>query len=137
DKDVLMAAEQAAGQSGGMIEVIPTRSVAAGLAAAVAYRPEGDADDVAEQMREAMEDVRSIEATTSIRDAVVDGVEVRSGEGIALLDGVLVCCEPTVEEAALAALERAVTPASGLITVYAGSGAPAGGEVLRRAIEEA
>ncbi|MPZ98222.1 MAG: DAK2 domain-containing protein [Dehalococcoidia bacterium] len=137
DKDVLMAAEQAAAQSGGLIEVIPARSVAAGLAAAVAYLPEGDADNVAEQMREAMGDVRSIEATVSVRDAVVDGVDVRSGDGIALLDGVLVCCEPTVEDAALAAIRRAVTPASALITLYAGAGAPGGGDVLRRIIEDA
>jgi uncharacterized protein len=138
DKDVLMAAEQAAQESEGFVTVIPTRSIAAGLAAAVAYMPEGDPEEVAGQMREAAEDVHCIEVTRSVRDATVDGVTVREGEAIAFLDGRLVTGGGSLEEALRTALEQAVEEGSSLATVYLGRDAEAdAGARVTALIEEA
>jgi DAK2 domain fusion protein YloV len=120
DKDVLMAAGQAAAEAPELIIVIPTRSAAAGLSAAVPYLPEGDADALAEQMTEAVEGIRSVEVSVSVRDATVDGVEVAAGDAIALLDGVLTARAASVDEALMAGLAEAVSDESELVTLYLG-----------------
>jgi dihydroxyacetone kinase-like predicted kinase len=122
DKDVLMAAETAAAQAPGFITVISTRSAAAGLAAAVAYQPGGDASRVVEEMREAAEAVRCVEVSRAVRAATVDDVAVREGDAIALVDDVLVAATATLEEALLAGLEAADAATAELVTLYLGAG---------------
>ncbi|MEX2229814.1 MAG: DAK2 domain-containing protein [Dehalococcoidia bacterium] len=124
DKDVLMAAEQAARAAGGRVIVVPSRTVVAGLAAAVAYSPDGEAAAVAERMGRAIAATRSVEVTRAVRDAVVDGVRVSAGDGIALVDGVLVARADDLDRALLLGLERAVGTDSSLVTVYLGADAP-------------
>lgn len=138
DKDVLMAAERAADEAPELITVIPTRSAAAGLAAAVPYLPEGDADDIAAQMRDAVEGVSAVEVSVSVRDATVDGVAVREGDAIALVDGVLMATAQDVDEALLAGLEHAVSDEAELVTLYLGADASdEDGERVTALIEEA
>ncbi len=133
DKDVLMAAEQAARASGGLVTVIPTRTIAAGLAAAVAFMPDGDPVDLAAQMLDAIEQVRSVEVTNAVRDAVVDGITVRAGDAITLVDGVLVCRCDTLEAALSAGLDAALDESKSLVTAYLGADAP--GDAARRVRE--
>lgn len=122
DKDVLMAAEAAAREAPGFLTVIPARNAAAGLAAAIYYLPEGDHAAIAEDMHGALEDVRCVEVSISVRDASVDGVEVKHGDAIAFLDGRLVAACPTTEGALLAALAPVVSGAVEIVTIYLGDG---------------
>ncbi len=121
DKDVLMAAERAAGEAPELITVIPTRSAAAGLAAAVPYLPEGDANALAAQMTEAVEGIRAVEVSVSVRDATVDGVAVEEGDAIVLVDGVMTATAETVDEALIAGLAEAVDDDAELVTLYLGA----------------
>ncbi len=113
DKDAIMAAEQAAAEAPDFISVVPTRSLPTGVSAAVAYLPEGDPEEIGRAMRAAIEDVRCIEVTWAARDTDIAGVRVVQGQPIALLDGILVAKGPTVEEALLAGLARAVESGPG------------------------
>ena len=133
DPDVLMAAEQAARAEPELIEVVPSRSVAAGLAAAVSYLPDGDAGRVLEDMRHAAGATRVIQLTRAARDATVDGVAVREGEAIAMFEGRLVASAGTLEEALSASLPRAVDERSEIVTLYLGE--DAGPDVDARVIE--
>lgn len=138
DKDVLMAAETAAREAEGFITVVASRNLAAGLSAAIAYRQDGDPDEVAEEMHEALAGVRCIEVSTAVRDASVDGVAVRGGQAIAFLDGRLHAAAATHDEALLAVLGGVVEDASELVTVYLGEDAtPGSAERLVPLIEAA
>src|SRR5690606_4461555 len=112
----------AAREAEGFITVIPTRNAAAGLAAAIYYLPEGEPQAIAEDMQGALEGVHCVEVSVSVRDASVDGVDVKRGDAIAFLDGRLVEAAPSTEDALLAALQRAVEDASELVTLYLGEG---------------
>ncbi len=125
DRDILMAAEQAAREAPDFITVLPTRSAPAGIAAAVAYWPEGDPAEVAARMREAMQNVRSVEISRAARDATVDGVTVNAGDAIALVEGRLVGRAQTLEGALLAGLALAAGDRAEIVTVYLGADAPA------------
>ena len=145
DGDILMAAEAAARESGGFLTVVPSANVAAGMAAAIYYRPTGDLDELDEmivEMTTALADVRCIEVATAVRDASVDGVVVRSGDAIALVDGRMHSAGPTHDDVLLATLTSEVTDGASLITAYLGAsglgadGGAAAGERLERHIAE-
>lgn len=127
DKDVLMAAQRAVAQEPGFLTLIPTRSIAAGLAAALAYQPDGDPTEIGAAMLEATAHVRSVEVSRSVRTATVDGVSIRDGDAIALVDGMLVASAATLEDALLAGLEAAGTEDAELVTLCLGDGAPDSG----------
>ena len=60
------------------------------------------------------------EVVTAVRDAVIDGTEVREGNVMALLRGKLAASTATVEDA-LVSLVRAAEPEEGsLVTLYWG-----------------
>ena len=125
DSNVVLTAHQAAGQDPARITVIPARSVVAGLASAIAFVPDDDLEALAARLTEAAAAVRSVEVTHSVRDTTVDGLAVRTGEAIALVDGRLVATAATLEEALLAGLAHAVEEGSELVSIYLGADAPA------------
>jgi hypothetical protein len=139
DKDVLFAAEAAAAELPGLVTVVPSRNIAAGLSAALAYHAEGDPEDVARTMRETLDYVRCIEVTRAARDATTDGVTVATGDPIVLVDGVLVARAATEEAALLIGIQYADPDGDAeLVTVYLGAGAPAdAAETLPARIEGA
>jgi hypothetical protein len=87
DKNVILAAEQAAKVSSTTVRIVPTRSVAQGMAALVAFDPAKDAASNAKEMGEVADRAHGIEVTRAIRDATIDGQRLHQGEAMALLDG--------------------------------------------------
>ncbi len=124
DKDVLMSAQQAAAASDGFLTVVASRSPASGLTAALEYRGDGDAAAVAAAMVEVMAGVRAVEVSRSVRTATVDGVAIREGDAIALVDGRMVAATETLEDALLAGLDVATEDGGEIVTVYLGQDAP-------------
>jgi uncharacterized protein len=88
--NVVLTAEQAAGMSERHIAVVPTDSIPAGLAAMVAFEPRADAVDNARAMQDAVASVRSAEITHAVRDSELDGVAVKEGQAMGIIDGKLV-----------------------------------------------
>src|SRR5207237_4821457 len=87
DKNVILAAEQAAKVAKAAVRIVRTRNVAQGMAALVAFDPAKDPAEIADEMAEVAERAHGIEVTRAIRDATIDGERVRRGEAMALLDG--------------------------------------------------
>ena len=129
DANVLLAAEQAAGQAPDLVRVVPTRSVAAGLAAALRFVPGEPPDALAAALAGAAAAARCVEVTRAVRDAAADGLRVAAGDAIALVDGRLAARADDLDGALLAGLAAALAGADGaieLVSVYLGAGAPAG-----------
>jgi DAK2 domain fusion protein YloV len=87
DKNVILAAQQAAKVSTVAVHVVPTRNVAQGMAALVAFDPAKEPTDNAKAMAEVADRAHGIEVTRAIRDATIDGEHLKKGEAMALLDG--------------------------------------------------
>jgi DAK2 domain fusion protein YloV len=85
--NVVLTAEQAAAMCDRRVAVVASTSLPAGLAAMVAFDAAGDAAGIAAAMNETLEHVRSAEITHAVRDSEIDGVAVREGEVIGLVDG--------------------------------------------------
>ncbi len=85
--NVVLTAEQAATMCDRRVAVVASTSLPAGLAAMVAFDAAADAAANTAAMAEAMLRVRSAEITHAVRDSEIDGVAVRQGEVIGLVDG--------------------------------------------------
>ncbi|MDP9246172.1 MAG: DAK2 domain-containing protein [Chloroflexota bacterium] len=121
DKNVILAAEQAAKLATGVaVTVVPARNVAQGMAALASWDQGKSPADAIGTMRDAAERAHAIEMTTAIRDAEVDGQRVVKGEHLALLDGKLVA-HADDELAALAEAAKSLS-STGLFTLYVGAG---------------
>ena len=90
NKNILMAAEQAKDLTERTVYVVPSRSTPQGLAAVMAFDYSQDAPTNATLMAEAIHHVVTVELTTAVRTTNVNGIEVKDGDVIGLLDGQLV-----------------------------------------------
>ena len=87
NKNIVPAARQAAEQSTKSVHVVQTVSIPQGIAALFDFNADADADENVESMEEARQEVKTGEITRAARDASIDGVEVREGQFLALLEG--------------------------------------------------
>ena len=121
NKNIILAAKAAAGLTVKKVAVAASRSVSQGLAAMLRLVPDGDFEAVCADMTEALQCVQSGEITTAIRNAEIDGVVVREGEIIALLNDELVLSAPSLEAACLGLLEKANAADYELVTLFYGA----------------
>jgi fatty acid kinase len=134
--NVVMTAEQAARVAGKPVHVVPTESIPAGLAALVAFLGERSAEENAAAMREALAGVATGEIAVASRDASADGVPVREGEFLALLDGDAVAAGAGFDEVASALIERLLAEPRDVLTLLRGEGAPPLNGLLDELAEE-
>ena len=74
--------------------------------------------------RKALAAVKTGDITVAVRNVEIDGVNVKEGQVIALLDGKLVASSNSVEEAVALFLEKANAAEHELITFYSGQDMP-------------
>ncbi len=124
NKNIVLAAQAARDVTVKEVHVVPSRTIPQGLAAMLMHNPEGDLASVAEKMIKSLDTVRTGEVTTATRTVEIDGVNVETGQVIALLDGKLVLAASSVDEACLSLLEKADMDEYELITLYVGGDYP-------------
>ncbi|MFN8615612.1 MAG: DAK2 domain-containing protein [Dehalococcoidia bacterium] len=121
-KNVLLAAEQARELTKATLHVVPTTTLPQGIAAAMAFDPAEPATLNAGEMLAAARQVRTIEVTIAGASRTSEGIAVRAGEAIVLVDGTLAGTSASAEEALLTGLRHAGVSDGQLVTVYAGEG---------------
>lgn len=124
NKNIVMAANQAKEVTVKSVQVVPTRTIPQGLAAMLSFDPGGDVESVAAKMSKAMSNVKTGEITVATRSVEIDGVTVRDGQVITLLDGKLVASAETVENGVLALLEKAEAQEHEIVTLFYGEEMP-------------
>lgn len=122
NKNIVMAANQAKEVTVKNVQVVPTRTVPQGLAAMLSYLPDGDVEAIAEKMSKAMSSVKTGEITVATRSVEIDGVTVRDGQVIALLDGKLVVSAESVEQGVMDLLAKAEAEDHEIVTLFYGEG---------------
>ena len=119
--NIILAAQQAARISNKNVVVIPTKNVAMGIAAAVAFQPDLSADENAERMEEAAQKVRTGTITYAVRDSDFEDMHIAEGDIIGLHNGKVEFKADNVHDVALELLKAIVTEDDGLVTVYYGA----------------
>jgi uncharacterized protein len=120
NKNIVPTAEQVHELVEAEVRVVPTTTIAAGLATMVGFDPEGEPEEVVEEMHEIADVLRSAEVTRAVRDARVGDREVPEGTYMGFLDGELLAVEGGVEDAALRLVERMVGEGADVVTLLRG-----------------
>ncbi|MFN2110842.1 MAG: DAK2 domain-containing protein, partial [Anaerolineae bacterium] len=125
NKNILMAAQQAAEVSKKHVAVVPTRTIPQGVSALLALDQQATLDGNVAAMLRAAKEVITGEVTWATRDVALNGVNVREGDAIGLLDGDLVVDTESFDEAVYWLLAGAEIEDCELVTVYYGEGVEA------------
>jgi DAK2 domain fusion protein YloV len=128
NKNILMAAQQAAKISevntDKHVRVVASRTIPQGISAMMGYMNAidvHDVDELAEQMREMMRDVQTVEITTATRSVKLDGVDVAEGQIIGIADGKLVDSGEDIQAVTVNALRHTISPVVEIVTLYYGA----------------
>ena len=119
--NVIFAANQAAELSSKDVRVIPTKNVAMGIAAAIAFQNDNDPDDNLQRMKEAAQHVKTAMVTYAIRDSEYNGIEIKQGDIIGLHNGQIEFSGHSVHDVVLEMMKEIITDEDELITVYYGA----------------
>ena len=119
--NVIFAANQAAQLSKKDVRVVPTKNVAMGLAAAIAFQNDLDPEENLTRMNEAAEHVKTATITYAIRDSEFEGVSMKQGDIIGLHNGKIEHSGASVRDVALETMKSIVTEEDELITIYYGA----------------
>lgn len=121
NRNVLLAAEQVARLAQKTVHILPTSSLPQAIAAMMAFRSGVPVGEVLEEMRASLAQVRVGEVTWAVRDAKVNGVQVREGQAIGLADGRIVGVGDSVNDAVRALIEALHFDGAEIITLYHGA----------------
>jgi DAK2 domain fusion protein YloV len=122
--NVVLTAEQAAALSAKSLRVVPSRSVQAGVAAAVRFVSTNDADENEEAMLEALAAVSTGEVTIASREARLGGISIREGAFLGLVEDEAVAAADAFDDVALAVAERVLARGHERLDLIAGIDAP-------------
>ncbi|MCW6664672.1 DAK2 domain-containing protein [Aerococcaceae bacterium NML191219] len=120
NKNIIMAAEQAAQVSDIPTVVIPTTTIPQGIASMLAFNPEQAIEENKAAMSEMSQVVTSGQITYSIRDTEIDNVAIKKDDYLGLVNNKIVVSEPSLEEALFATLSQMVDEESELLTLIVG-----------------
>lgn len=121
NKNIVLAAQTASTVTVKKVAVIPCTSVPQGLSSMLRMMPDGDYDQIVEEMKDAVKDVETGEITIATRSVEINGVTVQEGEVIGLLNGKLVTASRSLEQTLLELLEKAETADRERITLFYGN----------------
>ena len=120
NENILLAARQVQALTKKRVVVVPTRDLAQGVAAALAYSEGADLEVGARAMQRAVEGVRTGEVTTAVRAAKLDGFSIKPGDYMGLVAGELAVVCSGLEEAVETVLQRLDVSGANLVTLYRG-----------------
>jgi dihydroxyacetone kinase-like predicted kinase len=121
NKNIILTAQAASQLTVKHVNVISSRSVPQGMAAMMRLIATGDVNDVIADMTAAMNDVETGEITNATRSVDIDGVNVKEGQIICLLNGKLVLAANNLKDAILGLLKKAHADHFELITLFYGA----------------
>jgi len=99
---------------------VPSRTVPQGISALLAFNMQASLAENASTMARALANSDTGEVTIAVRDAHIDGVDVRTGDVIGLLNDTLITKGDTPEEVVFNLLAQMDADQAEVITVYYG-----------------
>lgn len=120
NKNIVMAAEQAAEILGIEAAVVPTKTIPQGMAAILAFNPQATVDENKNNMTEAYAHVKTGQVTFAVRDTSIDGVEIKKDDFMALAEGKIVLSNPSLKEVTTSLIQSLMDEEAEIVTVIYG-----------------
>lgn len=120
NKNIILAAEQAAKFSNKNVQVIPSRSFPQGITGVLAYNPDLEFEENSKRMNKAITTVKTGQITNAVRETKVSGKSIKKGELIGIQDGEITCHSGDIFVTCNQLLEGMVTEEDSVITIFYG-----------------
>jgi uncharacterized protein len=120
NKNIIMAAQQAADVSDEEIYVIPSKTVPQGLSALLAFNPSTDVKANESAMMDALQHVKTGQITFAVRDTQIDGLEIEKDDFMGISEGKIVIKNKDKENAAKELLSQMLDEDSEILTIIFG-----------------
>ncbi|MDR1322147.1 MAG: DAK2 domain-containing protein [Gracilibacteraceae bacterium] len=102
------------------VHVVPTKAAPQAVASLVAYNPDAGVEENMAAMTAAINEVRSGEVTYAVRDSSFEGMTIRAGDVLGLVEGKIVTACDDIEDAALRVLDEMDWRERNVVTVFYG-----------------
>ncbi|WP_391208588.1 DAK2 domain-containing protein [Psychrobacillus sp. L4] len=120
NKNIIMAAEQAAEVLGIEAAVVPTKTLPQGMAAILAFNAQSTVEENKKNMTEAFAHVKTGQVTFAVRDTSIDGVEIKKDDFMAIAEGKIILSTPSREEAATKLAQSLIDENAEIVTIIYG-----------------
>src|SRR5699024_1326230 len=120
NKNIIMAAEQAAELADGNVAVIPTKTIPQGISSILSFQPDIELEANREQMTMAIEDVKSGQVTYAVRDTQIDGITIEKGHYMGIYDGDIKATAKDEQDTVKLLLKEMITEDDEILTVLYG-----------------
>ncbi|MED3562719.1 DAK2 domain-containing protein [Bacillus xiapuensis] len=120
NKNIIMAAQQAADVTEEEIYVIPSKTVPQGLSALLAFNSSANVKTNEAAMMEAMQHVKTGQITFAVRDTQIDGLEIEKGDFMGIAEGKIIVKNQEKVKAAEELLLKMLDEDSEILTILYG-----------------
>jgi DAK2 domain fusion protein YloV len=126
NKNIIPVAQQVDAHTSKTVHVVPTKGITEGFAALLAYDPQAESKENAEEMTEAAANVVAGEVTQAVRDSSCEVGPIATGDWIGIARDGIRAVEPQLGDAATKLLAELVLPSHEIVTIIEGEGSSAG-----------
>ncbi|WP_405102283.1 DAK2 domain-containing protein [Oceanobacillus sp. FSL H7-0719] len=120
NKNIQMAAEQAAEIAEENVAVVPTRTIPQGISAMLVFNPEAALSENQEIMTAASKEVKTGQITYAVRDTQIDGITIKKDHFMGIEDGKIVVSHEDKQESVKLLLEQLITEDDEILTILYG-----------------
>ena len=120
NKNIQLAAKQAAELAEENVFVVESKTAPQGLAAVMVYNPQASAEENFENMQEVLSTVSTLEVTHAVRDTNIEGVEIKKDEFMGIRNGKIVVSNLSLNTVLEELLEKSLDEDSEIVTLYLG-----------------
>ena len=120
NKNIQLAAKQAAELAEENVFVIESKTAPQGLAAVMVFNPQASAEENFANMQEVLSTVSTLEVTHAVRDTNIEGVEIKKDEFMGIRNGKIVVSNLSLNTVLEELLEKSLDEDSEIVTLYLG-----------------
>lgn len=120
NKNIQLAAKQAAELAEENVFVIESKTAPQGLAAVMVFNPQAVPEENFANMQEVLSTVSTLEVTHAVRDTNIEGVEIKKDEFMGIRDGKIVVSNLSLNTVLEELLEKSLDEDSEIVTLYLG-----------------
>ncbi len=121
NSNIIMAAEAAKDLVEGVnVEIIKTKHMTQAVECLINFNLDFSFEENVENLRESMEAITNVEITTAIKDTSIEGVEIKDGEFLGIVDGKIKYSMPSEEDLVKEIIDLAIEEDAEIINVLVG-----------------
>ncbi|MCZ0717185.1 DAK2 domain-containing protein [Aerococcus sp. YH-aer221] len=120
NSNIFMAAKQAAEVADQPAVVVPSRSINQGLTAMLGFNDQASLEDNQDNMTAELDNVKSGAITNAIRDTSIDGIQIKDGDYMGIIEKDIKVANADLDQATIATIEAMLDDDAELVTLIYG-----------------